>query len=78
MQLSFFTMPIHPLGKPVSQSIEEDRDAFILADERGFIEGYCAEPTSDQAKSIALTVAHSATLFPPDTTGKIVPLDVDR
>ncbi len=36
MQLGFFTMPIHPLGKDWRQSLREDRDAFILADELGF------------------------------------------
>ena len=33
MELSFFTMPIHPLEKPISQSLREDREAFILADQ---------------------------------------------
>jgi len=30
MKLSFFTMPIHPLDKPVTQSLIEDREAFLL------------------------------------------------
>jgi alkanesulfonate monooxygenase SsuD/methylene tetrahydromethanopterin reductase-like flavin-dependent oxidoreductase (luciferase family) len=62
MQLSFFTMPIHPLGKPVSQSLREDREAFILADELGFVEGYCGEHTTDQAEIITSTVAFLASL----------------
>src|SRR4051794_5916182 len=33
MKLGFFTMPIHPLGKDWRQSLREDREAFILADE---------------------------------------------
>ena len=36
MELSFFTMPIHPVGKPVAQSLREDREAFILADKLGY------------------------------------------
>ncbi|MGR3624426.1 LLM class flavin-dependent oxidoreductase [Pseudophaeobacter sp.] len=62
MQLSFFTMPLHPLGKPIWQSIQEDREAFILADELGFVEGYCGEHTTDQAEIITSTVAFLASL----------------
>ncbi|RMD88724.1 MAG: LLM class flavin-dependent oxidoreductase [Alphaproteobacteria bacterium] len=62
MQLSFFTMPIHPLDKPISQSLREDREAFILADELGFVEGYCGEHTTDLAEMITSTVAFMASL----------------
>lgn len=62
MDLSFFTMPIHPVGKPVSQSIREDREAFILADQLGFKEGYCGEHTTDLAEIITSTVAFMASL----------------
>lgn len=62
MELSFFTMPIHPLGKPVSQSIREDREAFILADKLGYAEGYCGEHTTDLAEVITSTVAFMASL----------------
>lgn len=62
MELSFFTMPIHPLGKPISQSLSEDREAFILADELGFAEAYCGEHTTDQAEIITSTVAFLASL----------------
>ena len=62
MELSFFTMPIHPLGKPIWQSIAEDREAFLLADELGFAEAYCGEHTTDQAEIITSTVAFLASL----------------
>ena len=62
MKLSFFTMPIHPPGKPVSQSIREDREAFILADELGFVEGFAGEHTTDLAEIITSTVAFLASL----------------
>ena len=38
MKLGFFTMPIHPLGKDWRQSLAEDREAFLLADELDFSE----------------------------------------
>ena len=62
MELSFFTMPIHPLDKPISQSIQEDREAFLLADELGYAEAYCGEHTTDQAEIITSTVAFLASL----------------
>ncbi len=62
MELSFFTMPIHPVGKPMSQSIREDREAFILADKLGYAEGYCGEHTTDLAEIVTSTVAFLASL----------------
>jgi len=46
MKLSFFTMPIHPIDKPVVQSLKEDREAFMLADSLGYAEAYCGEHTT--------------------------------
>ncbi|MGJ8624779.1 MAG: LLM class flavin-dependent oxidoreductase [Yoonia sp.] len=62
MKLSFFTMPIHPVGKPFAKSLAEDREAFILADKLGFAEAYCGEHTTDQAEIITSTVAFLASL----------------
>ena len=62
MKISFFTMPIHPLGKPFAQSLKEDREAFILADKLGFSEAYCGEHTTDQAEIVTSTVAFLASL----------------
>ena len=62
MKLSFFTMPIHPVGKPIVQSLREDREAFILADNLGYAEAYCGEHTTDQAEIITSTVAFLASL----------------
>jgi alkanesulfonate monooxygenase SsuD/methylene tetrahydromethanopterin reductase-like flavin-dependent oxidoreductase (luciferase family) len=62
MQLGFFTMPIHPLGKDWRQSLREDRDAFILADELGFVEAYCGEHTTDAAENITSCAMFLCTL----------------
>lgn len=62
MKISFFTMPIHPLGKPYSQSYREDREAFLLADELGYTEAYCGEHTTDRAEIITSTTAFLASL----------------
>ena len=62
MKLSFFTMPIHPIDKPVVQSLKEDREAFMLADSLGYAEAYCGEHTTDKAEIITSTVAFLASL----------------
>src|SRR5262245_18200460 len=69
MQLGFFTMPIHPVGKDWRQSLREDREAFILADELGFVEGYVGEHTTDAAENITSCIAFIATLV--DATKRI-------
>lgn len=62
MQLGFFTMPIHPLDKDWRQSLREDREAFILADELGFAEAYCGEHVTDRAENITSCVVFLASL----------------
>ena len=62
MQLGFFTMPIHPLGKDWRLSLREDREAFILADRLGFAEGYVGEHVTDQAENITSCAMFIATL----------------
>jgi alkanesulfonate monooxygenase SsuD/methylene tetrahydromethanopterin reductase-like flavin-dependent oxidoreductase (luciferase family) len=57
MNLGFFTMPIHPLGKDWRQSLREDREAFVLADELGFSEAYVGEHITDQAENITSCIS---------------------
>ena len=58
MELGFFTMPIHPLDKDWRTSLAEDREAFLLADELGFVEAYVGEHVTDKAEQIT-----SCTMF---------------
>jgi alkanesulfonate monooxygenase SsuD/methylene tetrahydromethanopterin reductase-like flavin-dependent oxidoreductase (luciferase family) len=60
MKLGFFTMPIHPPGKDWRQSLKEDREAFLLADELGFSEAYVGEHVTDKAENITSCVAFIA------------------
>lgn len=62
MQLGFFTMPIHPLGKDYRQCLREDADAFLLADELGYTEGYVGEHVTDLAENITSCVVFIASL----------------
>ena len=63
MKLGFFTMPIHPLGKDWRQCLREDQEAFVLADELGFVEGYVGEHATDQAENITSCALFIATLI---------------
>jgi alkanesulfonate monooxygenase SsuD/methylene tetrahydromethanopterin reductase-like flavin-dependent oxidoreductase (luciferase family) len=69
MDLGFFTMPIHPLNKDWRTSLREDREAFILADQLGFTEGYCGEHATDQAENITSSALFLGTLV--DATRQI-------
>ena len=60
MKLGFFTMPVHPLDKDWRISLQEDREAFLLADELGFSEAYVGEHVTDRAENITSSVAFLA------------------
>jgi alkanesulfonate monooxygenase SsuD/methylene tetrahydromethanopterin reductase-like flavin-dependent oxidoreductase (luciferase family) len=62
MKLGFFTMPIHPLGRDWRETLREDQDAFLLADELGFSEGYVGEHVTDLAENITSCVLFLASL----------------
>src|SRR6516165_8347188 len=69
MKLGFFTMPIHLLDKDWRQSLAEDREAFILADELGYSEAYCGEHATDRAENITSCAMFLSTLV--DATRRI-------
>ena len=69
MKLGFFTMPIHPLDKDWRQSLAEDREAFILADQLAFSEAYCGEHATDRAENITSCAMFLSTLV--DSTRRI-------
>ncbi|HEY9213287.1 MAG TPA: LLM class flavin-dependent oxidoreductase [Ancylobacter sp.] len=62
MQLGFFTMPIHPLGRDWRETLREDQEAFLLADELGFSEGYVGEHVTDLAENITSCMVFLASL----------------
>jgi alkanesulfonate monooxygenase SsuD/methylene tetrahydromethanopterin reductase-like flavin-dependent oxidoreductase (luciferase family) len=63
MRLGFFTMPVHPVDKDWRLALREDREAFVLADELGFVEGYVGEHTTDKAENITSCMMFIATLI---------------
>src|SRR6185437_1837794 len=71
MKLGFFTMPIHPLGKDWRTSLREDREAFLLADKLGFVEGYVGEHATDRAENITSSAMFIASLADATRTIKL-------
>ena len=51
------------MDKDWRQSLREDREAFILADELGYVEGYVGEHATDQAENITSCVMFICTLI---------------
>ena len=62
MKLGYFTMPLHPLGRDWRQTLEEDREAVLLADELGFEEAFIGEHVTDLAETITNCLIFIATL----------------
>jgi len=62
MKLGFFTMPLHPVGKDWRQSLAEDREAILLAEELGFEEAFIGEHVTDLAETITSCLIFIATL----------------
>lgn len=53
MKLGFFTQPIHPAGRPDPETLDEDRETFILADRLGYSEGFIGEHMTSARENVA-------------------------
>ena len=62
MKLGYFTMPLHPVGKDWRQSLAEDREAILLAEQLGFEEAYVGEHVTDLAETITSCLIFIASL----------------
>jgi alkanesulfonate monooxygenase SsuD/methylene tetrahydromethanopterin reductase-like flavin-dependent oxidoreductase (luciferase family) len=63
MDLGFFTMPIHPPGRHLVETLEEDREFVLLAEELGYTEGYIGEHITDAAETITSSLIFIAWLL---------------
>ncbi len=62
MKYSTFMMPLHPPGRNVTETLQEDREAIILADRLGFSEAYVGEHVTDAAEIVTSSMIFLATL----------------
>jgi alkanesulfonate monooxygenase SsuD/methylene tetrahydromethanopterin reductase-like flavin-dependent oxidoreductase (luciferase family) len=63
MRLGYFTMPVHPLDRPPVETLQEDREAIILADKLGFHDAFVGEHLTDQAENVTNSFIFLATLI---------------
>lgn len=62
MKLGFFTMPLHPVGRDWRQTLAEDREAILLAEQLGFEEAFIGEHVTDLAETITSCLIFIAAL----------------
>jgi alkanesulfonate monooxygenase SsuD/methylene tetrahydromethanopterin reductase-like flavin-dependent oxidoreductase (luciferase family) len=63
MRLGYFTMPLHPLERVVTETLQEDREAIILADQLGFHDAFVGEHLTDIAENVTSSMIFLATLI---------------
>ena len=63
MRLGYFTMPLHPLDREIAITLEDDRQAIILADKLGFHDAFVGEHLTDKAENVTNSMVFLATLI---------------
>ncbi|MCX7153207.1 MAG: LLM class flavin-dependent oxidoreductase [Betaproteobacteria bacterium] len=63
MRLGYFTMPLHPLDRDPIVTLQEDREAIILADKLGFHDAFVGEHLTDRAENVTNSFIFLATLI---------------
>jgi alkanesulfonate monooxygenase SsuD/methylene tetrahydromethanopterin reductase-like flavin-dependent oxidoreductase (luciferase family) len=71
MRLGYFTMPVHPLDRDPAITLQEDRDAIILADKLGFYDAFVGEHLTDKAENVTNSFIFLATLIHATTSIKL-------
>lgn len=62
MKLGYFTMPMHPAERAWVDTLSEDREAVILADQLGFHDAFIGEHLSDVHENITSSMLFLASL----------------
>ena len=63
MRLGYFAMPVHPLHRTPTETLKEDREAVILADDLGYYDAFIGEHLTDKAENITNSMIFLATLI---------------
>ena len=71
MKLGMFMMPMHALGRDPSQTLREDRETVILADQLGFHDVFIGEHLTDSTENITNSMMFLATLIHATKTIKL-------
>src|SRR5258708_3441821 len=71
MGLGYFTMPLPPLHRDPGQTLQEDRDAVILADKLGFHDAFVGEHLTARCENVTNSFIFLATLIGETKTIKL-------
>jgi alkanesulfonate monooxygenase SsuD/methylene tetrahydromethanopterin reductase-like flavin-dependent oxidoreductase (luciferase family) len=71
MRLGYFTMPVHPIHRNWAETLKEDREAIILADQLGFYDAFMGEHLTDKAENITNSLIFNASLIHSTKTIKL-------
>jgi alkanesulfonate monooxygenase SsuD/methylene tetrahydromethanopterin reductase-like flavin-dependent oxidoreductase (luciferase family) len=63
MRLGYFTMPMHPQDRNPTETLQEDREAIILADKLGFYDAFVGEHLTERSENITNSMLFLATLI---------------
>ena len=71
MRLGYFTMPLHPVERNPTETLQEDREAIILADKLGFHDAFVGEHLTEKTENIPSSMLFLATLISDTKTIKL-------
>lgn len=71
MRLGYFTMPVHPMQRSWEETLEEDRQAIILADKLGFYDAFVGEHLTDACETVTNSLLFLATIINDTKTIKL-------
>lgn len=63
MRLGYFTMPLHPADRQPAITLQEDREAIILADRLGFYDAFVGEHLTEPSENVTNSFIFLATLI---------------
>src|SRR6266513_626710 len=71
MRLGLFMMPMHPAERDPVHTLQEDREAIILADRLGFYDAFVGEHLTDRCENVTNSLIFLATLISDTKTNKL-------
>jgi len=63
MKLGYFAMPAHPVSRNITDTLREDREIVILADQLGFHDAFIGEHITDLVENVTNSMLFLATLI---------------
>jgi len=63
MKLGMFMMPMHPLHRSPTQTLQEDRETVILADALGYHDAFVGEHLADKAENVTSSMVFLSSLI---------------